>query len=107
MKGRPGDSGIPARLASETTAHRGMTRRTMVAGSALATVAGGLVAWQGTDTAEAAAAGGPGPTFAHRGSGDEAHGHGRPGNGFYVWGSCLRKSRMSELASPGLSSGTR
>jgi hypothetical protein len=41
-----------------------MTRRTMVAGSAIATVAGGLVAWQGTETAEAATAGGPGPTFA-------------------------------------------
>jgi len=64
MKGKPSDGGTPARLASENTAHRGMTRRTMVAGSAFATVAGGLVAWRGTETAEAAAAGGPGPTFA-------------------------------------------
>jgi hypothetical protein len=60
MMGKPSDRGKQARLASENT-HRGVTRRRMVAGSALATVAGGLVAWQGTGTAEAAAAGGPGP----------------------------------------------
>lgn len=63
MQGRSSDSGKPARIASESKSAGGVTRRTMVAGSALATVAGGLVAWPGADTAEAASAGGPGVTF--------------------------------------------
>jgi putative esterase len=60
MQGRKGGSGTPGRLASEDTARGGVTRRAMVTGSAVATVAGGLVTWAGAGTAEAA----PGPAFA-------------------------------------------
>lgn len=64
MEGRQGGNGKPTGLAGENTAPRGVTRRTIVTGSALATVASGLAVWAGADAAEAAPAAGPGPAFA-------------------------------------------
>ncbi|MFK0104050.1 alpha/beta hydrolase-fold protein [Streptomyces sp. NPDC091217] len=64
MQGVQGGTDRPARLESESTSRVGVTRRSMFAGSAAATVAGGLVGWAGAGIGEAAPAAAPGPTFA-------------------------------------------